>query len=170
MFDVTTLITAALFLVLALLCYRPARAYLQNRKNPEAAQSHGKGARSAEGRVVAAQRANLGAMFTPREHILYVDYEVGGERLQSTLTVSQRAFNHYQPIIKKLSKQLEKTGEQPPIEELPTITVYYKNKDPKTIWCDDSMKAEENQGRTFLVLGIVCLAVAAYFAFAAFSG
>lgn len=168
--DVTLLLTAVLFAALAYLCYNPAQAYLKSKKNAGTEASTTKGARNVEGHVIAAQRANLGAMFTPRENILYVDYEVGGKNFQSTVSVSQQAFNYYLPIIKKISKQIKKTSEQPPISDLPTITVYYKNKDPETIWCEGSMAAEENQGKTFLVLGIVCLFVAAYFAIVAFMG
>ncbi|HIS40211.1 MAG TPA: hypothetical protein IAC12_05150 [Candidatus Aphodovivens avistercoris] len=168
--DVTNLVTAVLFLVVAFICLRWYGTMSQENKEKSSQQLAHANA-STEGIIIGVERLNAASMIEDSTNLLHVEYEAKGETRRSTVKVTRTVYNRYLGILRKLNRQHRKseTG-LPPKEALPTIELHYRKMDPDTVWCDDSVKNERKQNKMFLVLAVISLVAAAIFGYGAIAG
>lgn len=168
--DMTSLVTAALFLVVAFVCWRWYSAMSDESKEKSDKQLAHANA-STQGIIIGVERLNAASIIEDSTNLLHVEYEAKGETRRSTVKVTRAVYNRYLSVLRKLNRQYKKseTG-LPPKEALPTIELHYRKMDPDTVWCDASIKNERKQNSMFLVLGVISLVAAIIFGYSAFAG
>lgn len=168
--DITNLVTAILFLVVAFVCWRWYTAMSEeNKEKSENALAHANA--SAQGIIIGVERLNAASMIEDSTNLLHVEYEAKGETRRSTVSVTRTVYNRYLNILRKLNRQYKKSESGlPPKEVLPTIELHYRKMDPDTVWCDYSIKNERKQNKMFLLLAAISLVAAVIFGYNAIAG